>query len=153
MPTTTRIRKTSAAYRLKIVDENSFEEIFSTDISRGRIYIFLSTLFVGSVLITLAILLLTPLKYYIPGYGSRKTEKEAILLKHQIDSLGKMVAEQQTYTSNIKAIINGKYKGVKDTTLLDLKKVTTEDMRSILPKAEEIKKDAATSLKKMNNGK
>lgn len=148
MPTTKRIKKSTAAYKLKIVDENSLEEVFSTDLSRGKIYTFLSTLFVASVIITVLILVLTPLKYYIPGYGSAKAQKQSVILKRQLDSLSVQVAEQQAYAANIKAIINGDYKGYKDTTKLDMKKVKTEDMNNIMPDASEIKKDAAASLKK-----
>ncbi|HQE12433.1 MAG TPA: hypothetical protein PLQ78_06775 [Flavipsychrobacter sp.] len=148
MPTTNRIKKQRSVYTLKIIDENSMEEVVSVGLTRGRIYTFLSTLFVVSVILTVLILVVTPLKYYIPGYGSNKTHLQAISLKKEIDSLQRLVAYQQDYTDNIKAIINGNFKGVKDTTRLDMKKVNTEDMNSILPNSNEIKKDATATLKK-----
>lgn len=145
--------KNDSKYILKIVDESTFDEVFSTEFSRNKIFIWLSSLFVGSIIIALLILAFTPLKYYIPGYGSPKTEKEAIALKNKLDSLTLILNEQQSYVSNVRAAITGKNNKVRDTTLLDMKRVKKEDMNSILPKPEEIKKDAAASLKKEKNGK
>ena len=92
MPTTNRIKKQRSVYTLKIIDENSMEEVVSVGLTRGRIYTFLSTLFVVSVILTVLILVVTPLKYYIPGYGSNKTHLQAISLKKEIDSLQRLVA-------------------------------------------------------------
>lgn len=156
MPTTTRIRKsprTPSSYKLKIVDETRLEEVFSMDLSRWRIYTFFSSLFVLMAVLTTLVIVFTPLKYYIPGYGSKNAQKEAIALKVRLDSLSNAVKEQQVYTANIKAMINGKFDGIKDTTMLDLKKVNTEDMNSILPDAEDIMKDAAAAMKKQNKSK
>lgn len=156
MPTTTRIRKspgTPSSYRLKIVDENHTEEVFSMDLSRWRIYTFFSSLFVVMVVLTTLVIVFTPLKYYIPGYGSINAKKDALMLKTQLDSLSNIVKEQQIYTANIKAVINGKFDGIKDTAMLDMKKVKTEDMNSILPDADDIMKDAAATLKKENKNR
>jgi len=147
MPTTQRIKKKSS-YTLKIIDETSLDTVFSMNLSRGKIYTFLSTLFVVSVVITVCVLIFTPLKYYIPGYGSNKTRMQTIQLKKDYDSISKMVIEQQAYAENIRNIINGSYNGVKDTTKLDMKKVKSEDMNSIIPKPAEIKKEATTQLKR-----
>jgi hypothetical protein len=143
--------KSSSSYKLKIIDQSNLDEVFSTDLSRGKIYTFLSSMFVFTVIVTVLVLVFTPLKFYIPGYGNNKAQKEAMQLKIQLDSLSRLVTEQQTYADNVKAAINGDFNGVRDTTLLDLKKVETEDMNSILPNAEEIRKDAAASLKKSKN--
>ena len=151
MPTTKRIRKSSSnhsAYKLKIIDENTLDEVYSTDLSKTKIYTFLSSLFVFTAIITVLLIVFTPLRFYIPGYGSNKAQKEALILKRQLDSLGVLVKEQQAYTANIKTIINGGYKGIKDTMALDMKKVKAEDMNSIMPDADDIKKDAAATLKK-----
>lgn len=156
MPTTTRIRKsprTSSSYKLKIMDESHSEEVFSMDLSRWRIYTFFSSLFVMMAVLTTLVIVFTPLKYYIPGYGSIRAQKEAVTLKARLDSLNTLVKEQQVYTANIKAVINGKFDGVKDTSMLDLKKVKTEDMNSILPDADDIMKDATATMKKQNTSK
>lgn len=73
---------------------------------------------------------------------------QTIQLKKEYDSISKMVREQQAYSENIRNIINGSYNGIKDTTKLDMKKVKSEDMNSILPKPAEIKKEATTQLKR-----
>ena len=151
-----RIRKSPsspASYKLKIVDENQLEEVFSMELSRWKIYTFFSSLFVLMAILTTLVIVYTPVKYYIPGYGNRKAQQQTLELKKQLDSLSTVVKEQEIYTANIKAVINGKYNGIKDTTLLDLDKVNTEDMNSIMPDAEDIKKDAAATLKKESKSK
>ncbi len=156
MPTTTRIRKSPrkpASYKLKIMDEQHSEEVFSMALSRWKIYTFFSSLFVIMAVFATLVIVFTPLKYYIPGYGNKNARKEAVLLKTQLDSLSNLVKEQQIYTENIKAVINGKFNGIKDTAMLDMKKVKAEDMNNVLPDAEDIQKDAAATLKKQNKSK
>ena len=111
-----------------------------------------STLFVLTVSITLLILLATPLKYYIPGYGNNKTHVEVVRLKRSVDSLADLISAQQAMAANIKKVISGDYTGPSDTTMLDMDKVNREAMKGIMPPPEVIKEQALGAGKRTQRG-
>lgn len=142
---TTFFKRLNAPYRLVFIDDASLKEVASVSLTKTRVYIYASTLFVLTSAITVLILVLTPLRFYVPGYGSGKTHRNVIQLKRQVDSLADIVSSQDAYAANIRKVINGSYDGNPDTTALDLNEVHREAMRGILPKAEEIRRNALGS--------
>lgn len=144
----TLFKRINAPYRVVFIDDESLEEVASFTLTKNRMYMLFSTAFVVIVGITLTILLLTPLRYYIPGYGNSKSHNEVIQLKQTVDSLSDMMLAQQVYAANIQKVISGEYTGVKDTTMLDMDKVKKEAMNSILPDPSIIKQEAIKEVKK-----
>ena len=142
----TLFKRLNAPYRVVFIDDESLEEVATFSLTKSRMYMLFSTLFVLTVTITVIILLFTPLKYYIPGYGNNKTHIEVIKLKRNVDSLSDLVTAQQAAAMNIRKVIAGDYTGPKDTTMLDMDKVKKEDMNSILPRPEVIKQQAIQSV-------
>lgn len=110
-------------YRLVIMNDDTYEEVTSFKLSRMSVYIALSTLFVLLVTITVATVVFTPLRYYIPGYGDLKQRKEFIKLKMRTDSLENAVNARDQYLNSIKQVISGEFSGKLDTTLLKVPKV------------------------------
>jgi len=106
-----------------------------------KLYVLFSTIFVIIVVLTTTILLVTPLKYYIPGYGSNKTHMQIVRLKRNVDSLSDLMASQQAYENNLRKVISGSYTGHLDTTKLDVNKVNKEAINSIFPRQVEMKKN------------
>jgi hypothetical protein len=143
-------RRFNAPYRIVFIDDETMQEVAAFKLTKRNVYVVGSTLFVVIVTITVCILLFTPMKYYIPGYGSNRTRMDMIKLKQRVDSLSDLVAAQQSYEANINNVISGKQVTQRDTTLLDVNKVRKEAMNSILPKPEEIKKEAVEGVKKDN---
>ncbi|MBL7720317.1 MAG: hypothetical protein JNL72_15880 [Flavipsychrobacter sp.] len=142
------LKKLNSHYRLVFIDDESLEEVASFRLTLRKLYVLFSTVFVVVVTITVLLLLVTPLKYYIPGYGSNRTNIQILKLKKNVDSLSDLVAAQHLYEENIRNVINGKYyDGTPDTTKLDMNLVRKEAM-SIFPKNEEIKKKAIEEVKK-----
>src|SRR4051794_5574359 len=89
-------------YRLVIMNDNTYEEVTSFKLSRMSVYVALSTLFVMLVTITVATVVFTPLRYYIPGYGDLKQRREFIRLKMRTDSLETAINARDQYLKNIK---------------------------------------------------
>lgn len=111
-------------YRLVIMNDNTYEEVTSFKLSRMSVYIALSTLFVLLVTITVATVVFTPLRYYIPGYGDLKQRREFIRLKMRTDSLENAINDRDKYLDNIKQVINGDFSASKlDTTTIKVPKV------------------------------
>jgi hypothetical protein len=111
-------------YRLVIMNDNTYEEVTSFKLSRMSVYVALSTLFVLLVTITVATVVFTPLRYYIPGYGDLKQRREFIRLKMRTDSLESAINARDKYLDNIKQVINGDFSSSKlDTTMIKVPKV------------------------------
>lgn len=125
--------KLQTQYRIVFINDESLEEVATFRLTIRKLYVLFSTLFVVIVGLTICVLLLTPLKYYIPGYGSNKTHMQVIRLKENVDSLSDLVTAQQNYEANIRKVINGNYNGLSDTTKLSDKAITKEANKVIFP--------------------
>ena len=105
-------------YRLVIMNDDTYEEVVTFRLSRMSVYIALSTIFVLLVGLTVALIVFTPIKYYIPGYGSVKTDREYRQLKYMTDSLEKQVQFQSQYLESLRQVMGGNVDLKLDTTLL-----------------------------------
>ena len=65
----TSLKRLQNRYRLVVLNEDTFDEVVTFKLTRLSVYIALSTLFVILVGLTVALIVFTPLKLYIPGYG------------------------------------------------------------------------------------
>ena len=106
-------------YRLVVMNDDTYEEVVTFKLSRLSVYVMLSTIFVLLVGLTVALIVFTPLKYYIPGYDDLKIGREYRQMKYRVDSLEKQVGNQASYIDNVKKILKN------DVTLsLDTNKIT-----------------------------
>jgi hypothetical protein len=114
----TTLQRLRNRYRLVVMNEDTYEEVVTFRLSRRSVYVAMSTLFVLLVGLTVALIVFTPLKYYIPGYGSANAGREYRQLKYLTDSLEKQVKYQARYIDNIKNLASGNTDVVLDTTQL-----------------------------------
>ena len=105
-------------YRLVVMNEDTYEEVVTFRLSRRSVYVAMSTLFVLLTGLTVALIVFTPLKYYIPGYGSANAGREFRQLKYRTDSLEKQMKFQAQYIDNLKNLASGNTDMVLDTTQL-----------------------------------
>jgi hypothetical protein len=85
-------KRLNTHYRLVFIDDTSLQEVASFRLTMRKLYILFSSIFVFVIVVTVAILLLTPLKYYIPGYAGGSDRREVIQLKRTVDSLTDLTA-------------------------------------------------------------
>ncbi|MEP7238778.1 MAG: hypothetical protein ABI685_12960 [Ferruginibacter sp.] len=111
-------------YRLVVMNEDTYEEVVKFKLSRLSVYVFLSTVFVVLVGLIIALLVFTPLKYYLPGtgYGNAKQIREYKMLKIRTDSMEQALQYKQKYFDDLYKVLNGKLP-VLDTNKLHLPKV------------------------------
>ena len=114
-------------YRLVVMNDDTYEEVVTFKLSRLSVYIALSTIFVVLVGLTVALIVFTPLKYYIPGYDDLKVGREYRQMKYRVDSLEKAVHFQAVYIENIKKVLSGSSPGSLDTTQLQVPKDEISD--------------------------
>lgn len=111
-------------YRLVVMNEDTYEEVVKFKLSRLSVYVFLSTVFVVLVGLIVALLIFTPLKYYLPGtgYGNAKQMREYKMLKARADSVELSLQYKQKYYDDLQKLLKGKLP-VLDTNKLKLPKV------------------------------
>lgn len=109
-------------YRLVVMNDDTYEEVVTFKLSRLSVYIGLSASFVLLVGLTIALIAFTPLKYYIPGYGTRESRTALQVLKIRTDSLEQSIRYKDQYLESIKKVLNGTTPTQLDTVLLDLPK-------------------------------
>lgn len=111
-------------YRLVVMNDDTYEEVVTFKLSRLSVYIMLSTIFVLLVGLTVALIVFTPLKYYIPGTSTDyKSAMELRQLKYQVDEANKQIRLLQQFDAGLR---NGPLKGnntiTLDTTILKVPK-------------------------------
>jgi len=118
----TTLKRLRNRYRLVVMNDDTYEEVVTFKLSRFSVYVGLSTIFVLLVGLTVALIVFTPLKYYIPGYDDLRLGREYRQMKYNVDSLEKKVTYQAEYIDGIKKVLNGDATTVLDTTKLQLPK-------------------------------
>jgi murein DD-endopeptidase MepM/ murein hydrolase activator NlpD len=93
--------------RLVILNEDTFEEIFSLRLTLMNVFV-VATIGTGLIIfITTYIIAFTPLREFIPGYSSSKLKKEATELALKSDSLALAIKKNDAYLASIKKILTG----------------------------------------------
>lgn len=110
-------------YLLVVMNEDTYEEVVKFRLSRLSVYIVFSSVFVLLTILTVALIVFTPIKYYLPGvgYGDARQAKEFRQLKIRTDSMENAMKFKQQYLDDLKKVLEGKLSTL-DTTKLDLPK-------------------------------
>lgn len=109
-------------YRMVIMNDDTFEEVVTFRLSRVSVYMIFSIIFVLLVGLTVALLVLTPLRFYIPGYGKKESKSEIQQLKLKTDSLKNVIEIRQQYMEDLKNVLTGKTPVERDTTTIKVPK-------------------------------
>lgn len=109
-------------YRLVVMNDDTYEEVVTFRLSRLSVYIGLSTVFVILVGLTIALIAFSPLKYYIPGYGTKESRTALQVLKMRTDSLEQAIRYKEQYIDGVKKVLSGNTPSSLDTIALDIPK-------------------------------
>lgn len=93
--------------RLVILNEDTFEEIFSFKLNLMNVFVALTSISIVMIALTTYIIAFTPLREYIPGYASTKLKREATENAIKSDSLQKVIDENSAYLASIKKVLTG----------------------------------------------
>jgi hypothetical protein len=116
------LKRLQNRYRLVVLNEDTFGEVVTFRLTRLSVYIALSSLFVILVGLTVALIVFTPLKLYIPGYGEAQKAKEYEILKLKADSIEQVLMKKQDYINNIEKVLKGNVVPL-DTSRLKVKNI------------------------------
>ncbi len=118
----TTLKRLRNRYRLVVMNDDTYEEVVTFKLSRLSVYVVLSSIFVILVTFTVALIVFTPLKQYVPGYGSQSARKELQVLKYRTDSLEQSLLYKDQYLNSLKQVLSGNAGTKLDTTLLKVPK-------------------------------
>jgi len=116
------LKRLQNRYRLVVMNDDTYEEVVTFKLSRLSVYILMSTIFVVLIGLTVALIVFTPLKYYIPGYDDLKIGRDYRELKYRTDSLEQQVNYQARYIDGLKKVLKGDVSVNLDTTKINLPK-------------------------------
>lgn len=102
------IRKLRHKYRLVIINDATFDERLSILLTPLNVITIAGLAFFLVAGITISIIVITPLKEYIPGYSDAQARKYAFEAAQKADSLSYKLAVQHEYLNNLKMILSGK---------------------------------------------
>lgn len=114
------LRRLRNRYRLVVMNDDTYEEVATFKLNRLSVYIALSSVFVVLVGLTVALIVFTPLKYYIPGYGDQAERRQMINMKIRADSLEQQIRYKEAYWENVKKVLSGDIPDKVDTSTLDV---------------------------------
>lgn len=119
---TNTLKRLRNRYRLVVMNDDTYEEVVTFKLSRLTVYVVLSSVFFIMVCFTIALIVFTPLKQYVPGYGSQSSRNELQLLKFKTDSLETSLRQKDQYMENLKRVLSGNVKAELDTTVINIPK-------------------------------
>lgn len=135
--------------RLVILNEDTFEEIFSFKLNLMNVFVVLSLGGIFLILITTFIIAFTPLREFIPGYSSSQLKKNALELAIKSDSLTTSLRKNEAYIKSIQKVLNGELeyaKFNKDSILAESEEIQETNMNA---SEEEIKlRDEVAKIEK-----
>jgi hypothetical protein len=114
------LKRLQNRYRLVVMNDDTYEEVVTFKLSRLSVYITLSTIFVLLTGLTVALIVFTPLRMYIPGYGDVNAMRELRELKVRTDSLEQVMQYKDKYLDNVKSVLQGNISVKLDTTTLKI---------------------------------
>jgi hypothetical protein len=99
-------KRRSSTYRLVVTNDDTYDEVIAFRLSRKSVYLGLSIAFMFLVGLTIALIAFTPLRFYIPGYGTKESRSALELLKIRTDSLEQAVHFKEQYIEGIKKVLS-----------------------------------------------
>ena len=139
--------------RLIILNEDTFEEIFSFKLNIMSVFVSLSLGAIFLISITTVLIAFTPLREFIPGYSSSQLKRDATVLALKSDSLTTALKKNEAYIKSIQKVLNGELeyaKFSKDSILSSvdeaLEPVDLKKKKKEMELRERVKEEENTNL-------
>lgn len=149
--------------RLVILNEDTFEEIFSFRLTIMNVFVTFTLGGIFLILVTTFIIAFTPLREFIPGYSSSQLKRNATQLAIKSDSLETALKKNEAYIKGIQKVLKGELeyaKFNKDSIVAeadapsDLNMKATEEEIKLREEVAKMEKDSVENKgKKSKSGK
>ena len=112
-------------YKLSVINETSYEEVFNFRLSQLHVLTALSVLAVILVVLTILLIAFTDLREFIPGYPDGNMRQMIAQNAHRVDSLENELLKRDRFFKSIRLVLNG-----GDTTSLERSREDTARYRN-----------------------
>lgn len=110
-------------YKVSIINESTLGEIWKFRASKFMVGLAFALLGLLAIAISSIVIILTPIRNYLPGYLDSEVRAEATRAAIRTDSIERELANYQVYFSNLMGVFEGKIDSVElvksDTLLID----------------------------------
>ncbi len=113
----TFFKRASKKYRLTIIDNLNYTEVFSMKVSKLKFWLYNLLILTLGIALAVVLIFFTPLKRTVPGYPSRQLSKMMVYNSMMVDSLANEIQKRDSYLQNIREVISGGI--VEDTSFSD----------------------------------
>jgi len=137
--------------RLVILNEETFEELFSFKLNLMNVFVAASSGAILLITFTTFIIAFTPLREFIPGYSSSKLKKDATELALKSDSLTLALKRNEAYIKSIQKVLTGELeyaKFNKDSILATANEAQSQADISVSKEELTLRKEVAEEEKK-----
>ncbi len=127
-------------YRLVVVDDAHRTELASFRLTKQSVWATGTLVVVLAMLATALIIVFSPLKYYIPGYGSGQVRGQILQLQQDTDSLEDQLRVQAGQLKRLQTMISGQHPVDRDTVLLSEAEIQKAQIQGpqLIPTAEAV---------------
>jgi len=101
------LKKMRFKYRVIILNENTLEQAWSARLSRMSVFLFLFAFAIVTFILLTALILFTPVRYYLPGFNDSVDRSEVLQVSAKVDSLVNQLEKQAAYFEVVKGAISG----------------------------------------------
>lgn len=95
------------SYRFVIMTDDTFEEVRAYRLTLLNAYIFVSSVLVVVAIIIVSLIAFTPLRKYVPGYGSVPEDTAILELYGELEEMEKELKAQRSYSENFRKMLVG----------------------------------------------
>jgi len=143
------LQKLKDKYRLLIINDNTFEEVWFMRLSRLNLLVLFGGGAMLLIILVSVLIAYTPIREFIPGYPEGDMRRRMIENYQKLDSLEKELQLRAQYVDNISTIMNGgvpeSHTETQDTTLTN-QQVTFEKSRDDSLLREQIEQEEKYTL-------
>jgi len=94
-------------YKFSFFNESMLEEVWSIRLSQLTVFIYVCLFAFVLITVTSVIIILTPIRNYLPGYLDVEIRKDLLINALRADSLEEKIAVQSRYLENLTSILSG----------------------------------------------
>lgn len=99
--------KLKDTYRILIIDVEDLKEVGSYQFTMGKIYTYLVSIFFLFTVLIVSLIVFTPLKRLMPGYGDIEENHKFLELRDKLTDLEADLEDQIVYTQGLQNMLSG----------------------------------------------
>ena len=94
-------------FKLLVVNDDTFEEVYTQSLSRLNAYIIIVFVISAIAFLTFVFTATTPLRYLLPGIESANVQRQVVALAEKTDSIYQVMERNKGYFNQLSSVIRG----------------------------------------------